>query len=228
MHTYDMLSDGDHILVAVSGGVDSLVLAAILQGWKHKAPIDYTLTAVHLDMGFPNSNPEAISSQLKKISLPLEIERTSFGQNAVTSADKQNACFECARNRRTRLFSLAREKKCTKLALGHHKDDIIETFFINVLYGGNISTMVPSQPLFSGNLTVIRPLAFLEKKQVMEVAENFDLQATTNPCPLDGTTRRDAVREFLGPLYQNDSHIKGNIFSALSNIRADYMLKKTK
>lgn len=226
MHTYDMLADGDHILVAVSGGVDSLVLATVLQHWKHKAPIDYKLTAVHLDMGFPESNQAAISSQLAKISLPLEIEQTSFGRDAIAASDKQNACFECARNRRTRLFSMAREKNCSKLALGHHKDDIIETFFINVLYGGNISTMVPSQSLFSGNLTVIRPLAFLEKKQVIEVAEEFDLQPTRNPCPFDGETRRDAVRQFLEPLYQKDSHIKGNIFSSLANVRPEYLLKK--
>ena len=150
MHTYEMLTDGDHVLVAVSGGVDSIVLAAILQEWKRKAPIDYQLTAVHLDMGFPNSIKTDLAAQLEKISLPLEIERTTYGLDAVAANDQQGACFECARNRRTRLFSLARDKGCSKLALGHHKDDIIETFFINVLYSGNISTMVPSQPLFSG------------------------------------------------------------------------------
>lgn len=165
MHAYSMLADGDRILVAISGGVDSLVLAAILELWRHKAPIDYELVALHLDMGFPGSNYKLIASQLAKIPLNLEIEHTSFGNDVLALTDKQNACFECSRNRRTRLFSIAREKNCNKLALGHHKDDIIETFFLNVLYGGNISTMIPSQVLFSGNLTVIRPLAFLEKNR---------------------------------------------------------------
>jgi len=227
MHTYNMLTDGDRVLVAVSGGVDSLVLAAILKLWRHKAPIDYELIAVHLDMGFPDSNYELIAPQLTKIPLDLDVEYTSFGNNALANNDNKNACFECARNRRTRLFSLAREKNCNKLALGHHKDDIIETFFINVLYGGNISTMVPSQSLFSGNLTIIRPLAFLEKKQVMDLAAQFDLQPTLNPCPLDGETKRDSVRQLLKPLYDKDSHIKGNIFSALANVRNEYMLKNT-
>ena len=226
MHAYSMLADGDRILVAVSGGVDSLVLAAILELWRHKAPIDYELLAIHLDMGFPDSNYKLIAPQLAKISLDLEVQNTSFGNDALANADKQNTCFECSRNRRTRLFSIAREKNCNKLALGHHKDDIIETFFINVLYGGNISTMVPSQSLFSGNLTVIRPLAFLEKKQVLGLAKQFDLQPTVNPCPLDGETKRDTVRQLLEPLYQKDSHIKGNIFSALANVRTEYMLKK--
>ena len=226
MHAYSMLADGDRVLVAVSGGVDSLVLAAILERWRHKAPINYELIAIHLDMGFPASNYQLIAPQLAKIPLDLEVKYTSFGNDALASADKKNACFECSRNRRTKLFSIAREKNCNKLALGHHKDDIIETFFINVLYGGNISTMVPSQSLFSGNLTVIRPLAFLEKKQVIELSEQFDLQPTVNPCPLDGETKRDTVRQLLEPLYQKDSHIKGNIFSALANVRTEYMLKK--
>lgn len=227
MHAYSMLADGDRVLVAISGGVDSLVLAAILEIWRHKAPIDYELVAVHLDMGFPDSNYKLIAPQLAKIALELEVEYTSFGSDAFANADKKNACFECSRNRRTRLFSIARGKNCNKLALGHHKDDIIETFFLNVFYGGNISTMVPSQSLFSGNLTVIRPLAFLEKKQVMDLAVHFDLQPTVNPCPLAGETRRDTVRQLLEPLYQKDSHIKGNIFSALANVRTEYMLKKT-
>lgn len=221
-----MLADGDRVLVAISGGVDSLVLAAILELWRHKAPIDYELVAVHLDMGFPDSNYELIAPQLAKIPLDLEIKHTSFGNDALANIDKKNACFECSRNRRTTLFSTAKGKNCNKLALGHHKDDIIETFFINVLYGGNISTMVPSQSLFSGNLTVIRPLAFLDKKQVKDLAEQFDLLPTVNPCPLDGKTKRDAIRQLLEPLYQKDSHIKGNIFSALANVRTEYMLEK--
>lgn len=227
MHTYNMLADGDHVLVAVSGGVDSLVLAAVLKLWQKKAPIKYQLTAVHLDMGFPDSNSPAIYRQLEKIPLPLELEKTSIGVDALSANSDQNGCFECARNRRNRLFSLAREKNCNKLAFGHHKDDIIETFFINVLYGGNISTMVPNQSLFSGNLHVIRPLAFLEKSQVTYLAEQFNLVPVKNSCPLAGNTSRDTIRGFLEPLYQKDSHIKGNIFSALANVRTEYLLKKS-
>jgi len=228
MHIYDMLDDGDHVLIAVSGGVDSLVLAAILKIWQKKAPIEYQLTAVHLDMGFPNSNSSAIRDQLAKISIPLELEQTNIGIEALTANHNHIGCFECARSRRNRLFALAREKNCNKLALGHHKDDIIETFFINVLYGGNISTMVPTQILFSGNLHVIRPLAFLEKYQVEHLAEHLKLKPVKNPCPHAGRTRRDDVRQFLTPLYQSSPQMKGTIFSALANVRHEYLLKKSK
>jgi tRNA 2-thiocytidine biosynthesis protein TtcA len=227
MHTYRMLSDGDAVLVAVSGGVDSLTLAAVLQQWQKKAPIRYTLTAVHLDMGFATGEVAAAARrQLAKIGMQLEVELTSFGPEALAAENGRSGCFHCARRRRTRLFSLAREKGCNKLALGHHKEDIIETFFLNLLYSGNISTMVPGQTLFGGNLTVIRPLAFLTKKQVRTVADRFHLEAAANPCPLSGTSKREKVRELLRDLYAHDPLIQGNIFSALANVRKEYLLRR--
>jgi tRNA 2-thiocytidine biosynthesis protein TtcA len=223
MHTYNMLADGDRILIAVSGGIDSLVLAALLQNWQKKAPIHYSISAIHIDMGFNNSKIiPSLKKQFARMKLPLEIAWTNFGKSAVTL--NKSGCFHCARNRRTHLFSLAREKNYNKLALGHHQEDIIETFFINLLYGGNISTMVPNQPLFNGNLTVIRPLSFLDKKQVTDLGNCFDLKATDNPCPLSGTTKRETVRQFLGELYNNNNKIKANIFAALGNVKTDYLL----
>ncbi len=223
MHTYSMLADGDSVLIAVSGGIDSLVLAAILQQWQKKAPIHYAITAIHLDMGFKESGiVPSLEKQLERHKIPLDIEWTDFGRRA--NNNKKSGCFHCARNRRTRLFDLAREKKCNKLAFGHHKEDIIETFFINVLYGGNISTMVPSQPLFDGKLTVIRPLAFLDKKQIITIGDDFGLQAMDNPCPLSKTSKRETVRQLLNDLYKKDENIKGSIFAALGNVRQDYLL----
>lgn len=227
MHTYNMLEDGDNILVAVSGGIDSLALAAILKEWQKKAPISYQLSAIHLDMGFGSSEHWThTKQQLKKIGFDLEIEWTSFGPDALSAEDNKSGCFYCSRNRRTRLFSLARDKKCNKLALGHHKDDIIETFFLNLLYSGNISTMVPNQSLFNDKLHVIRPLAYLEKKQVKILADAFSLVPIDNPCPLAGSSKRESIRKLLNGLYQTNGEIKGNIFAALSNVRDDYLLKQ--
>ncbi len=229
MHTYSMLDDGDSVLVAVSGGIDSLVLASILKKWREKAPISYQITAIHLDMGFDSGNTASLAKQqMEKIGIELEIEKTTFGPDVLATENGKSGCFYCARNRRTKLFSLARRKKCNKLALGHHKEDIIETFLINLFYSGNISTMVPSQSLFNGDLTVIRPLAFLNKEQVKALAENANINGAANPCPLSGTTKREQVRALLDNLYQSNTKIKGNIFAALSNVRQDYLLKKPK
>jgi len=227
MHTYNMLADGDSVLVAVSGGIDSLTLAAVLQQWQKKAPIRYHLTAVHLDMGFDSGKVSAlVRQQLAKIGMEVDVVLTSFGADAVAAKKGESGCFQCARNRRTRLFSLAREKNCNKLALGHHKEDIIETFFLNLLYSGNISTMVPGQPLFNGDLTVIRPLAFVDKQQIRTMAESIHLEAAENPCPLAGTSKREKVRQLLNDLYEGNPQMKGNIFSALSNVRTEYLLRQ--
>ncbi len=223
MHEYQMLEDGDHLLVAVSGGVDSLVLATILKNWQRKAPISYKIEAVHLDMSFGSDEHTLVEKQLAAIGIPYEIIMTSIGKEALQK-EESSACFHCARNRRTQLFNIAKEKGCTKLALGHHKEDIIETFFINLFYGGNLSTMVPKQDLFDGKLAIIRPLAFLQKSQVQEVAALYDLSPVTNPCPLTEITKRQTIREMMSKLYDEDPNLMNRIFSALGNVKTDYLL----
>jgi tRNA 2-thiocytidine biosynthesis protein TtcA len=225
MHMYDMLRHGDRVLVAVSGGVDSLVLAWLLDSWRRKAPIDYELLAVHLDMGFGAAESESPAAlELERLAIPSLIERTDFGMRALAAENGKSTCYHCSRQRRTRLFDLAREKNMTKIAFGHHKDDILETFFLNLLYSGNISTMVPKQDLFGGSLSIIRPLAFIEKEEIFNIAAGLDIKPVKNPCGLDGSSKRQEVRKMLSSLYQGNPKAKANIFAALGNIRPDYLL----
>jgi len=225
MHMYDMLRHGDRVLVAVSGGVDSLVLAWLLDSWRRKAPIDYELLAVHLDMGFGAAGSDCpVALQLERLAVPYLIERTDFGARALAAENGKSACYHCSRQRRTRLFDLARERKMTKIAFGHQKDDILETFFLNLLYSGNISTMVPKQELFAGSLSIIRPLAFIEKEEIFRIAASLDIKPAKNPCALDGSSKRQEVRKMLSSLYQANPKAKANIFAALGNIRHDYLL----
>ena len=224
MHEYRMLADQDTVLLAVSGGVDSLLLAWILAKWQEKAPISYALHAIHIDHGYSQlaekkQNPqECISSQLNKWGISLLVEQSRIAPHLAES------CFHCARSRRNQLFDLAQKLGCTKIAFGHHRDDLIETFFLNLLYSGNISTMVPRQDLFEGRLAVIRPLAYLTKAEIVQLAEAFGLQPVENLCPHAKNNKREKIRELLETIKQFEPNCERSIFSALANIRHDYLL----
>jgi tRNA 2-thiocytidine biosynthesis protein TtcA len=225
LHDYAMLSDGDKVLVAVSGGVDSLVNAWVLQMWRAKAPIAYDLEAVYVDNGFREPEGErpgtasAIGEQLKRFSIPLTVVDAWPDRDG-----DERGCYTCSRNRRSQLFDLARRKGCGKLALGHHKNDLIETFLINILYSGNVSTMVPRQDLFNGNLSLIRVLAYIEKKDIVEIAERVGLRPVKNLCPFSGDTRRDSIRAILEKIDEEIPDVNSSLFAALGNVRSDYLL----
>ncbi len=228
MHDYDMLADGDRIMVAVSGGIDSLVLAWVLDKWRHKAPINYEILAVHLDMGFGSNEAELVEKELRALQIPALIEKTDFGQRALLAEKGKSGCFHCARKRRQRLFDLAAELKYNKLALGHHKEDIIETFFINLMYSGNLSTMLPRQDLFAGKLALIRPLAYLEKDHIIDLGASLKIKPVANPCPLADKSKRAQTRDLLNDIYQKNPMVKSTIFTALANVRGEYLLKPRK
>lgn len=229
MQDYSMLSHGDQVLVAVSGGVDSLVLAWLLQMWLRKAPIVYTVRVIHIDMGFRGPhvegeklvNPlEKLRDQLLRFGISVQVEQA---RELPDSAGGERSCFSCARQRRQQLFDLAREHGCNKIAFGHHQDDLIETLFLNMLYSGNISTMMPRQDLFAGRLALIRPLAYIEKHEVMDIAMTLGLTAVDNLCPLTGSTRRDHVRNVMQTLYQQGPEVKASLFASMFNVREEYL-----
>jgi len=225
LHDYAMLNNNDRVMVAVSGGIDSLVLLNILKNWQLKAPIKYDLLAVHLDMGFGENESELVTRQLDRLGVEYLVEKTNIGARSLAADKGRSTCFHCSRQRRNRLFELAQEKNFNKVALGHHKEDIIETFFINMMYSGNLSTMVPRQDLFEGKLALIRPMAYLEKKEIKKAGKDWGIKPVDNPCPLSTKSKRQEVRDLLESIYKKDGSIKSTIFSSLANPKPDYLLK---
>jgi tRNA 2-thiocytidine biosynthesis protein TtcA len=221
---YDLIADGDRIAVAVSGGKDSLCLLYLLKERLRWVPISYELAAIHLDLGFEGSQPEKVGTFCRELGVPFHLEQTDFGLRAHGPLNRENPCFLCAWLRRKRLFELSRCLNFTKLALGHNKDDIIETLFLNLCYSGEMATMVPKQPLFGGRLTLIRPLALLEERQIAKFSLTRGFPEIENPCPSSRGSLRREIKTLLNGLYANNSKIKGNIFRAMSNVRLDYML----
>jgi len=232
MVDYAMLADGDRVLIAVSGGIDSLVLARVLQLWKTRAPISYTLHSIHIDMQPDSDGPgtvaRSVQAALQRQGLPCTILPAAWtpDEEAVGKGRVKDVCFQCARSRRTQLFAHARKHQYHTLALGHHRDDIIETFFLNMLHAGNLSTMVPRQQLFSGRLSIIRPLAYLSKQQVRGIGRDLSLQPIRSNCPLSEKTARCHVREIVSTIEERLPGAREHIFAALANIRLDYLLDR--
>jgi tRNA 2-thiocytidine biosynthesis protein TtcA len=180
---------------------------------------------VHIDPGFAGGFSKAPEAYSVNGGYSLRVEHTDYGVRGHSAKNRENPCFLCARLRRKRLFEIAAELDCNKLALGHNKDDIIETLFINMCYAGEISTMVPSQSMFKGRFRIIRPLAFADEQLIRDFTRESGFPEFVNPCPSAGHSKRQDIKTMLAQLYRSNPKIKGNLFRAMSRVKNDYLLK---
>ncbi len=224
IHTKDMIRDGDHVMVAVSGGKDSLALLWLLKERIKRVPIDYRITAVHVDPGFGANSADQMTSFFLAHGFEFRVIESDIGPKAHGPQNRENPCFLCSRLRRKLLFQTAEEVGCNRMAFGHHKDDLIETFFLNVFYGASISTMVPVQGLFGGKLTVIRPFYLVDEDLIRRYAQLMDWPEISLDCPTAGSSKREEIKNMLKLFYRSNRKIKGNIFHALQNVNAEYLL----
>lgn len=218
---YKMLSDGDKVAVAVSGGKDSLTLLRVLNDRRTFTPIKYDILAVHIDMGYPCHHPKILAEYFKKIGVNYHIEKINTLQG---KSRKDISCFWCSWNRRKALFEVADRMNCTKIALGHHKDDIIETTLMNLFFHGEISTMTPKQELFNGKIIIIRPLAYVEENLILKFVKQADFPHQKCMCPNSLTSNRTKIAHIIADLKKICPDIKTNIFRSIRRIKGDYLL----
>lgn len=218
---YEMIAEGDKILVAVSGGKDSLTLLRVLNDRKKFVPIKYDLLAAHVDMGYPCQHPKILAEYFKKMGIAYHIEKIDILKG---KSRKDISCFWCSWNRRKALFETAARLGCTKVALGHHMDDIVETVLLNLFFQGEISAMCPKQELFKGQITIIRPLAYVEEELIRKFAKNLDFPHHKCACPNSVTSKRTKVENIIKDLEKISPDIKKNIFRSIKRIKQDYLL----
>lgn len=223
---YQMIEAGDRILVGLSGGADSFTMLELLTGPKIYLPSDISIVAVHLDMGFKKDDAdiEKLRIYLDKKNIEYYIEKTNYGPLAHSNFNRHNPCFLCSRLRRKRLFELANQHGCKKIALGHHKDDIVETLLINMFYAREISTMTPKQELFKGQFYIIRPMSYIWERKIKEYTNQNNFPVFDNECPTSKFSKREEVKNLLKELSRKNKLIKENIFKSMKHIKPDYLL----
>ncbi|HHR3526550.1 TPA: tRNA 2-thiocytidine(32) synthetase TtcA [Neisseria gonorrhoeae] len=220
INDFNMIEPGDKIMVCLSGGKDSYALLDILRRLQASAPIDFELVAVNLDQKQPGFPEEVLPTYLESIGVPYKIvEEDTYSTVKRVLDEGKTTCSLCSRLRRGILYRTAKELGCTKIALGHHRDDILATMFLNMFYGGKLKAMPPKLVSDNGEHIVIRPLAYVKEKDLIKYAELK--QFSIIPCNLCGS-QPNLQRQVIGDMLRDwDKRFPGRIesmFSALQNV----------
>lgn len=211
---YDMIQNGDRIVVAVSGGKDSLTLLEMLRDRQRYAPIKFELLPVHIKTDFQNLNIEILETYFKENNYNYHIEPL----NILNNNDKIE-CFYCAWSRKKTLFEVAEKLGVKKIAVAHQKDDFLETFFLNLIFHAEIGTIAPIEKFFGGRFWVMRPLIYVEEKDIVKFADLSNLPVISFNCPYKGS-KRQLMKELLKMLENKaDKNAKANIFNALKRVK---------
>lgn len=219
---YNLIEDKDKILVAVSGGKDSLTLLKLLNERKKWAPIDYELLAVHIETDYRCSG--CIHTKvLKKFFEENKINYHFEKINILDKGRKRPSCFWCSWNRRKALFLLADKFGCKKVAFGHHKDDIIETLLLNIFYHGEFSAMNPKQVLFDGKIVIVRPLSYVEENYIRRFARESKFPSQTCRCPNADISKRRMMKDIIKSIENDCAYVKTNLFRSMARVNNEYL-----
>lgn len=214
---YEMIKDGDRIAVGVSGGKDSMALLAAMANLKKFYPEKFELVAITLDPRFGGEDGDY--SEIEKLCEKLEVEyivkRTQLAEVIFDIRKESNPCSLCARMRRGALHDAAIAAGCNKIALGHHLDDVAETFIMNLFNGGTLDCFMPVTYLSRKDLYMIRPMIFARESDCARVARKENLPVVKSRCPADGTTERQDVKEFLNSLEKKYGSVRHKILGAM-------------
>ncbi len=233
---YELIKENDKIMVCISGGKDSFLLAKCMQEIKRHGKINFELFFVVMDPGYNENNRKLIEENAKRLNVPIEI----FESDIFDVVDKvafKSPCYMCARMRRGYLYNKAQELGCNKIALGHHFDDVIETTLLSMFYGSEIKTMMPK--LHSDNyenLELIRPMYLVKEKDIISWAKSNNIKFINCACRFtemcniedDNTSKRKEMKKLIEEMRKTNKNIDFNIFKALDNINLNCVLRYKK
>jgi tRNA 2-thiocytidine biosynthesis protein TtcA len=223
---YSMIEHGDHIMVCMSGGKDSYTLLDLLLMLQESAPVDFTITAVNLDQKQPGFPEDVLPTYLSQKGIPFRIvERDTYSIVKRLIPEGKTTCSLCSRLRRGILYKTAKELGATKVALGHHRSDILETFFLNMFYGGTLKAMPPKLVSDDGNHVVIRPLAYCKEEDILAFSQEQEYPII--PCDLCGSQpnlQRQVIKDMLQVWDKKNPGRIETIFRSLSNAIPSHLM----
>ena len=232
---YGLIADGDHILIGLSGGKDSLALVEFLGKRAQVFVPRFQVTAVHIRVKERDyhSDLSYLEDFCARVRVPFIIRDTEIGEsreanNIEKTGKEKHPCFLCSWYRRKALFDVAKELGCNKIALGHHKDDLVETLLMNLIFQGSTATIPPLLQMEKMPLQMIRPLCLIEEKEIQRYAELSQYEKQTKLCPLEKVSSRAEIKELLKQLETLNPNVRDSIWGAMENIKAEYLPQKVK
>lgn len=225
---FDLINDGDRIAVAVSGGKDSWSLLHMLDTLRRRAPVKYSLVAVNIEPGYPGYRTDMIGEHLRAGGFEFRMVKTDIHRIVEEKRTPGTSfCSFCARLRRGSLYSAADELGCNKLALGHHLDDFIETLLLNLFFVGTLGAMSPKMLADNGRHTVIRPLVYVEEKDLAAFARRNSFPVVCCACPERGSfdLNRQRMKRLIAELSRDIPNIRSSMIKALANVQPRYLLQ---
>ena len=214
---YNMISDGDRIAVGISGGKDSLTLLYALHGLKRFYPHPFELEAITIDLGHPGFDVSKIRQLCEEMAIPYTVVKTDIAQIIFDERKESNPCSLCAKMRKGALNEAIKKTGCNKVAYAHHKDDIIETMLLSLIFEGRFHSFSPKTYLDRMDLTVIRPLMYVGEADIKGFRNKYNLPVVKSPCPADGYTKREYAKNLLRQLNLENPGAKERMFSAIVN-----------
>ena len=214
---YQMIQEGDKIAIGISGGKDSLTLLYAMHGLKRFYPKKFEIHAVTVDLGFKNLDLDKIKEICKELDVPYTIVKTEIADIIFNERKESNPCSLCAKMRKGALNEAMKAAGCNKIAYGHHMDDMIETYLMSLIYEGRIHTFSPITYLDRMDVTVIRPLMYMKEVDVIGFVNKNNVPVVKSPCPADGNTKREHIKQLLAKINQENPGVKDRMFTAIQN-----------
>lgn len=214
---FQMIEDNDKIAVGISGGKDSLALLYALSSLQHFYPKPFTVEAITVDLGFDGFDLSPIHALCETLNVPYTVVHTEIGTIIFEDRKEENPCSLCAKMRKGAFNKMAKELGCNKIAYAHHKNDVVETFMMSLFLEGRIHTFSPVTHLDRMDVTLIRPLIFVEEPEIKGFVNKYHVPIVKNPCPADGYTQREYAKELIAALNRDHPGSMERIFTAILN-----------